>query len=368
MKIVGTIVEYNPLHNGHVHHINQIKEQSNADIIVAVLSSSFTMRGDLSLFDKFSKTKHALSNNIDLVVELPTALCIQKADIFALNAVLLLNQLNVDEIWIGSEQNDTALYEECYNKLKDKNEYIKEKMKDGLSYKEITNELFPLLSNDLLGYTYYKAIRDNNLNITLKTIKRINSNYLDKVPSSLTITSAMSIRHDLSLLETYTPSYVYNDKKLILNENKLFDFIKYKILSTSKTELKNIFFVDEGLENKLFEIKNFNTLDDFIKHLSSKRYTSTRIKRMLVYILLNITKAEMNSVLEYDLDFVRILGFSANGKNYLSSIKKNTTIYTNIKNNINLILDIELRVSKILDSIYNLDLLSKEQKAPLLKN
>jgi len=326
------------------------------------------MRGDLSLFDKFTKAKHALNNSVDLVVELPTVLCIQKADIFAKNSVLLLNQLNVSEIWIGSEQNDSSIYEECYNALKDKNEYIKAKMNEGLSYKEITNELFPLLSNDLLGYSYYKAIRDNNLSITLKTIKRIDSNYLDKEPSSPSIASAMSIRNDLSLLNNYTPSYVYDDKDLILDENKLFDFIKYKILSSNKENLKNLFFVDEGLENKLHDIKNFNSLDDFIKHLSTKRYTLTRIKRMLIYVLLNITKAEINSISASNLDFVRILGYSIKGKEYLSSIKKDTSIYTNIKNNINTILDIELKVSKLLDTIYNLDLLSKEQKAPLLKN
>lgn len=368
MKIVGVIVEYNPLHNGHVHHINKIKELANADLIIAVLSGSFTMRGDLSLFDKFTKAQQALQNNIDVIIELPATLCIQKADIFANNAVMLLNLLNVNEIWIGSEQNDTSIYEQCYKELKDKDEYIKNKLKEGLSYKEITNNLFPLLSNDLLGYSYYKAIKENNLNIELKTIQRINSNYLDKTPTSSNITSALSIRNDLTILKDYSPEYVYNNSDLILDENKLFDLLKYKILSSNVSDLKNIFFVDEGLENKLKEISSFYNLNDFIKHLTTKRYTSTRIKRMLIYVLLNITKNEMNEISSSNIDFVRILGYSSIGKKLLSSIKKQIKIYTNIKEGINKILDLEIRISKILDSVYNLDLLSKEQKAPLFKD
>lgn len=73
MKIVGTIVEFNPLHNGHCYFIQQVKQQSKADILVAVMSGSFTMRGELSVFDKFTKTKQALQAGIDLVIELPFA-------------------------------------------------------------------------------------------------------------------------------------------------------------------------------------------------------------------------------------------------------------------------------------------------------
>ena len=109
LKIVGLIVEYNPLHNGHIHHINEVKTKSNADLIVAVMSSSFTMRGDLSLFNKFEKTKQALTSGIDLVIELPLVYSIERADIFSDNAVKILNLLNVNEIWIGSENNDISL-------------------------------------------------------------------------------------------------------------------------------------------------------------------------------------------------------------------------------------------------------------------
>lgn len=367
MKVVGVIVEYNPLHNGHVYHINKIKELSNADIIIAVMSSSITMRGDLSLFNKFEKTRQALNNNIDIVIELPLALSMHKADIFGLNAVKLLSLAKVDEIWIGSEQNDTSIYEKAYEAFNNNVSIIEEKLKEGLSYKEITNNIYSLLSNDLLGYSYFKAIKDNNFDIQLKTIKRINSNYLDKNPTDSNISSALAIRNNIDTLNKYTPEYVYLNKDKIIDENKIFDFLKYKILSSKIESLKELFFVDEGLENKLKEIINFNDLNEFIKYLTTKRYTSTRIKRMLMYVLFNITKNDMNDALSEDINYIRVLGFSNNGKSYLSKIKKDINIYTNIKEGISKILDIELKVSKILDIIYSSNLLINEQKAPITK-
>lgn len=361
MKKVGLIVEYNPLHNGHIHHINEIKKNSNADILIAVMSSSFTMRGDLSIFDKYTKTKQALDSNLDLIIELPLVYAIERADIFALNAIKILNLFNVDEIWIGSENNNIDIYKSYYEESKlidNKNDY-------NTSYKIKSN--IDLKSNDILGYSYYKAIKDNNFNIELKTIKRIESNYLDIKPISNNITSALSIRNDLSLIDSYTPEFVYNDKDKILDESKLFPYLKYKILSSSPLELKDIFFVDEGLENVLKNIKNYNNLNDFINSLASKRYTKTRIKRMLIYILLNIKKIEINEIYKNDINFIRVLGFNEIGKDYLSKIKKDINVYTNIKNDINLALDIELKTSNLLDMIYNLDLFKKELKGPIIK-
>ncbi len=122
MKIVGIIVEYNPLHNGHIHHINKIKELAKPDCIIACMSSSLTMRGDLSLFNKFDKARQALEASVDIVLELPFVYSMQRADIFAKNAVLILNQFNVNEIWIGSEKNDPRMFEECYQAFIDKDD------------------------------------------------------------------------------------------------------------------------------------------------------------------------------------------------------------------------------------------------------
>ncbi len=362
MNIVGIIVEYNPLHNGHMYHFNKIKELENPDLIIAVMSSSVTNRGELSLFDKFKKTEQALNLGIDIVVELPLIYACQRADIFALKAVNILNSFKVNKIYIGSEENDIKLYEKAYKLLNEKNDIIKEYINQGLSYKEAISKIINLNPNDMLGYSYFKAIKENNYNIELKTIKRNSSSYDELTPSSDNITSAKAIRYNLKLLKDYTPSFVSKDINYILDNNKIFDYLKYIILTKSKDDLKNIFFVDEGLENKLYDIKNYNNLDEFINYLSTKRYTKTRIKRMLIYILFNISKDLATTALNENI--IRILGFNDNGKSYLNQIKKELNYYTNIKEGINNTLDIEFKASKIIGTIYNLDLQSKEQKAP----
>ena len=355
MKIVGIIVEYNPLHSGHAYHIEEIKRQAKPDLIIACMSSSITMRGDLSIFDKFNKTRQALHNSIDIVIELPMVYALERADIFSKNAVMLLNKLHVDEIWIGSEENNTLLYEKYYD------EFSVASPVNGESYKSASYKDMPFLSNDILGFGYYKAIRDNNYPILLKTIKRNSSNYLDKAPTDRVFASALAIRSNLSLINKYCPSYVSGP---ILDEEKLFPLLKYRILTSTPAELKEIFFVDEGIENKLSDIYSYNSFKGFTSYLTSKRYTSTRIKRMLMYILFNIKKDEINKILGEDIPYLRVLGYSQAGKEYLNKIKKEEVIYTNIKNGLHPSLDIEMRISRVLDQIYNLDLLLQEQKGP----
>ena len=356
MKTIGIISEYNPFHKGHLHHINEIKKE-NPDLIIGVISSSLTMRGDLSIINKFIKTKEALDAGIDIVIELPLAYAMQRADIFANNTVSILNLCNVNEIIIGSEENNIGLYEDIYLN----NECNIDKTK---SLKENSISLSNLDSNDTLGYFYYKTIKDNKFDIQLKTIKRIGGAYKDKSLDD-NIASASAIRANIDSFEKYVPPFVSCDKDYILDENKLFPLLKYKILSSTLSELNKIFFVDEGIEYKLKDIKDYDNLDDFISYLSNKKYTKTRMKRMLMYILFNISKDEMNNIV--NPNFLRVLGYSEKGKEYLKAIKKNVPIYTNIKEGINNILDIELKVSKVLDSIYNLDLFKNEQKGPILK-
>lgn len=358
MKITGVIAEYNPLHNGHVYHFNNI----NSDLKVLIMSSSFTMRGDLSIFDKFTKTKQALDLGYDLVIELPFVYSLERADIFSLNTVSFLNLCKINEIIIGSEENNINLYEKYYK------EFNKESLnnEDGKSMKQASVSLLPFKSNDILGFFYYKAIKDNNYDIELKTIKRIGNDYLDKDLNE-SYSSASSIRLNLDQIDKYVPDFVSIDKNKILDENNLYNYLKYQILNLSLDELKNIFMVDEGLENKLKSIYKYNNLNDYISSLVSKRYTETRIKRMLAYILFNIKKNDINEIYNNKIDFIRVLGYSDKGKKYLNEIKKDVNIYTNIKEGINKALDTELKISKILDSIYNLDLLKHEQGAPIDK-
>ena len=365
LKIVGTIVEYNPLHNGHVYAINKIKEESKADVIIAVMSGDFTMRGELSLFNKFEKTDYALKAGIDLIIELPFVYTVHNADNFAKYSVKLLNEAKVDEIWIGSEGNDSSIFEQYYQKWNnpENQKLIKDKLDQGLSYKAASSEIINLPSNDLLGFSYFKAIKELKLDIKLNTIQRIGTGYYDEAPNIYA--SAYAIRKNHSLIKDYCPSYLNISN--IRNEQLLFDYLKYRILSSSTMELKNIFLVDEGLENKLNSINNYQSYDDFVASLTNKRYTKSRIQRMLAYILFNIDKDTMQQILNDENTHIRVLGYSNKGLNYLRTIKKQTTIYTNIKNEYNQVLDITLKISKILDHIYNTNQAKLEAKRPIEK-
>lgn len=358
MKITGIIAEYNPLHNGHVYHFSNI----NSDLKILIISSSFTMRGDLSIFDKFTKTKQALDLGYDLVIELPFVYTLERADIYANNNIKFLNLCNINEILIGSEENNISLYEKYYK------EFMQDKinLSDGISYKVSSLNQLPFKSNDVLGFFYYKSIKDKKYNINLKTIKREGNDYLDSYLSNK-YSSAKSIRLNLSKMNEYCPSFVAKDKDKILDEAKLFKYLKYEILNKSTSELKEIFLVDEGLENKIKDVYKYDSLKEFISSLVSKRYTETRIKRMLDYILFNIKKKDINEIYEKDINFIRVLGFNNKGKEYLNSLKKNVNIYTNIKEGINDIFDIELKISKILDNIYDINLLKNEQSSPIIK-
>jgi len=358
LKITGIIAEYNPLHNGHVYHFSNI----NSDLKILIISSSFTMRGDLSIFDKFTKTKQALDLGYDLVIELPFVYTLERADIYANNNIKFLNLCKINEILIGSEENNISLYGKYYK------EFMQDKinLSDGISYKVSSLNQLPFKSNDILGFFYYKSIKDNKYNIDLKTIKREGNDYLDSLLSN-NYSSAKSIRLNLSKMNEYCPSFVAKDKDKILDEAKLFKYLKYEILNKSTSELKEIFLVDEGLENKIKDVYKYDSLKEFISSLVSKRYTETRIKRMLDYILFNIKKKDINEIYEKDINFIRVLGFNNKGKEYLNSLKKNVNIYTNIKEGINDIFDIELKISKILDNIYDINLLKNEQSSPIIK-
>lgn len=369
MKRIGIVVEYNPFHNGHIYHLNHINK-SKDDIVIAIMSSSLVNRGEISVFTKFDKTKIALEYGVDIVIELPSLYSINRADIFSNCAIDILHYIGIDELWFGSEMDDINIFDKYINIL-NTNEYnllLKENMKKGLSYKSACAKslekfnLPPLKSNDTLGLFYYKRIKEKNYNIEVHTIKRTDNDYLDKSTTG-SISSATSIRLAKDNIKPFVPPLTYEiyEKKGFIDNNKIFNYLKYQILSSDN--LDNILFVDEGIENSLKNIIKYDNLDDFLCNLTTKRYTTTRIKRTLLCVLFNIKKTD----LKLDIDFIRILGYSLNGKNYLSSIKKNINIYTNIKEGINNILDIEFKISKILDIIYKSNLLKDEQKGPILK-
>jgi predicted nucleotidyltransferase len=368
MKVIGIICEYNPFHNGHLYHLKRAKEIAEGGIVVAVLTGYFSMRGDISVINKFDKVKTAIDNGVNITIELPYLLGTQNADIFAFNAVKLLSQMGVNEIVAGSECNDINIIKEAVN-LENTISFqsdIKSYLDKGLSYRKsyslaMEKHNLNLSSNDMLNIKYLQAINRLNNDIKLTLIQRINNNYSDIELNETNIQSATAIR-GATEIENYVPEYINNifKEKGFYNLNKFTPILKHLLLTQN---LHETFQATEGIENS-FD-KDFTSIDNLIDILSNKRYTKSRIRRFITYILTQTTKDQMSSV--HDNIIVRVTGFNEIGQQYLNKIKKEVSYFTRLINNIDITFDKELTIAKIFTNVFNEDFIKIEQLLPYRK-
>ena len=338
-NVIGLIVEYNPFHNGHLHHIEEIDRLFEDNIKIAVMSGDFVQRGEPSLINKFEKTKIALSQGIDIVIELPAFYSTQSAEIFAKGSVNILNQLSCSHIVFGSESNDLDKLKKIatISLTKEFELSLKEFLAEGFSYptafsKALFNE--KLGSNDILALEYLKAIKTINSKIEACCVKREKTGYYDDEKDNFA--SATYIRkvlldtnekkeNKLNKIKNLVPEFSYK----ILEENfgvfsclsDFYDLIKYNIIK-NYSELKNIQDLEIGLENRLYKyaIENLS-FEDFFNEILTKRITISRLQRILLHSLFNLTE-NITEKVKNKVPFVKILGFSVRGQEYLKYLKK----------------------------------------------
>jgi len=376
MKTVGIIVEYNPLHNGHLYHINEVKRLSQCDVLVCVMSSSFTQRGEPAIIDKFARTKFALANGIDLVIELPFVFAVQNADIFALTSVGILDKIGVDEIYFGSEINSIEELTKLGDIMssEDYNTLVKEFSKKGFSYPTASDmamkDLYPNPSfdqpNNILGIQYILAGKQLHSSIQFHTIKRVSTNYFDELQEGVSIQSATAIRklilegHDIQAYVPNVVSEAFKTRKAISYE-EFYLSLNTILKRTTTKQLSALFHMNEGLENRIMNIKDFMSIEDFMKQLITKRYTYSNLQRTMAYILCNVQKTDIPS---FDIPYIRVLGMNEQGRSYLNEIKHDVDVplYTKIKEGLHPYLDIELRVSKVYSIASDIDTYQEDYK------
>ena len=283
METIGIIAEYNPFHNGHLYHLNTIKEKYPDATIVLVMNGNFTERGDVSLINKWKKTKIALDLGIDLVVELPYPFATQSADFFSYGAITLLEKLKVDKLVFGSESNnieDLKLIAKTQIENDEFEKLVKIYSKMGKNYptalscalEDLTGKKIET-PNDLLGISYIKTIIENNYKIKPETIKRTNDYHSTELDNS--ISSATSIREALKNNQDISNQVPEETKKELNNLHFIddyFNILKYKIITEKDLSIYQT--VDEGIDNLLKkEITNSNSYDELIKKIKSKIYT-----------------------------------------------------------------------------------------------
>lgn len=402
MNACGLIVEYNPFHNGHAYHINQAKQESDADCIIAVMSGSFLQRGEPAIMDKFHRAKAALSAGIDILVELPYVYAVQSSDLFAHGSVMTLNELGVTSICFGSESGDIHPFIQAYASYQTNKHTYKDKLKqalqEGRSFPDasklaydsiglVQNEIDLSMPNNILGFSYVRTIIENNLPINPITIKRKNAEYHDTEING-SIASATSIRrqlfeNQLSLSEleyTMPPStsrelVTYEKKASTLHQwESYFPMLQYRVMTMTHDELSQVHGIVEGLEYRIKQTaKEASSFYNWVERIKTKRYTWTRIQRIFVHLLTN-TKKETISTLtsSSSVPYIRLLGMTAKGQAYLNQRKKelNVPLYQKLSRNLHPMLEVEERATyayySILPTANRYALIKQELKGPII--
>ncbi|WP_042456135.1 nucleotidyltransferase [Neobacillus dielmonensis] len=351
MKAVGVIVEYNPFHNGHAYHLQASKQAANADIVIAVMSGNFLQRGEPALVSKWQRTRMALLNGADLVFELPYRFAVQKAETFACGAVSLIGAAGCDYLCFGSESGDLSSFYRTIDYLNGHqehfNRYIKQAINTGVSYPKAASLAFHQLAdsdtyidlslpNNILGFHYIKAIREQNSQVKPLTIPRKNAGYHDIDFSSANIASATSIRkaifenqYDSSRIKQYMPTATlqlldeyYVNYGLLHHWETYWPYLQYRLVHSSQLELNEIYEAEEGLENRLKATALVSdSFQEFMQKIKTKRYTWTRLQRLCVHILTNTKKAEVWGLSD-TASYLRLLGMTPAGRDYLNKQKK----------------------------------------------
>lgn len=387
-RVIGVIAEYNPFHNGHYYHLQATKEITGADYCVAVISGNFTQRGDTSIVNKWAKTYMAICGGADLVIELPTVYSISSAENFANGAIKILDNLKVvDAVSFGAEANDLATLNNIANVLYEEpkayTNILAHELKKGISYPSARENALMMYLNDIKRYAntlnspnnilaieYLKALKVQKSKLEPIMIKRKKVYYNDNkiVDDFASATAIRKLLQDgeYTNLRKVIPRSSYTiigqearKGSIVLSLEKYEKEIIYTLRRMKVEDIANLPDVSEGLQ---FAIKNAanesNTLKDLISNIKSKRYTQTRIQRILLYALLGIDKKLMDNSKKV-VPYVRVLGFTQKGKSLLSEIAR-TNPKLNIITSLKKYMDQNQNKNKILAEMLEKDIFATD--------
>lgn len=327
MKIGGIIAEYNPFHNGHKYQIEQFRKQYDITHVVVVMSGNFVQRGDISIIDKFKRSKIAIENGADLIVELPVSYALSSAELFATGGVSILNNLGcVDMISFGSTSNIETLKKVAIlsEDIRNSNELL-DLLKSGMTFPMALSKLMEEYSNilaepnNILGLEYIRALNRLNSNIEPSTIIRKNVQHNSNVAID-NFASASYIRELIYKNQDFN-KYVpfWNDDFSIASLKSLERVILYKLRTSNVDDIRNTFDVSQGLEYKILQSsRKATSLDSLLFEIKSKRYTLSRIRRIILNLILGISKYDTS----INPPYARVLAMNQNGIEILSKAKK----------------------------------------------
>ena len=354
MKVLGLITEYNPFHNGHLYHLERSKEVTGCDAVVCVMSGNFIQRGLPALINKWARTEMALSNGVDLVIELPVYYAVSSAEFFAYGSIKILDSFGiVSSICFGSENGDIEPLSAVANVLVNQPESFREKLVDYLSkglsfpsarslalqssFKESRSNLADQIEsiinqpNNILGIEYLKALNKLKSHIAPYTIERHKAGY-NSISQHDNIASATAIRdmlkeNNIKSIQQVVPKSAFEilDREIEEGRGPIFlnafdTSVISEIRKSSPENLRAITDVSEGMENRIKKAGQISgTLEELLANIKTKRYTLTRLQRILIHLLLGLTQQTMQSFnIEGGPLYARVLGFSSKGRELLT--------------------------------------------------
>lgn len=334
MKVAGIICEYNPFHKGHEYLLKALRCEG-FDAVVAVMSGSFTQRGEVAMLSKFERTKQALMGGADLVIELPVPYAVATAERFAYGGCEILKALGcVDAVFFGSECGDSEKIITAAKATQDERVLVclKEYMNEGEYYpsaleKAVRNiygdEIAKILSspNNTLGVEYAKQLLTSSIEI--RTVERIGESH-DSQKADSDFASASFIRNLVRNGESVSKflpiSTDFSNPALTKYGERA---ILMKLRSMSPEEIEKLPDANEGLHNRIYEaIRQESTVEGILARVKTKRYTMARLRRILMCALLGITKDIQNLPVSY----IRVLGFSSQGELLLREAKQKASL------------------------------------------
>ncbi len=347
MEVIGIIAEYNPFHNGHAFMIEELRRIFPGSAILALMSGSFTQRGEAAMADKWQRGKSAIRGGCDLVLELPFAYAVRSAQDFARGAVLLLDRLGiVDVIAFGAECNDLEKMKRIAEAMdaSETQRSLRRFVTEGASYAAaLTSALSSLLGveeeflkqpNTILSMEYLRALRLTRSSLRPFPIQRQGAAH-HQMGLHGNIASASAIRQELchpswnALKKVLPPCTLQSLKKM--NSFPRTELLFRPVLAALRTGnlegLCGIYGVNEGLEHRLLlSAAKSSSWEDLVDGAASKRYPKSRIRRLLIHLIAGFNREEAAEFDGQGPQYARILAFNDRGRMLLRRIKRESSL------------------------------------------
>ena len=334
MKIVGILCEYNPLHLGHAKQISCIRSSGCGDTaVVCLMSGNFVQRGHPAVFDKMIRAEAALQAGADLVLELPVQYCLSSAEGFAAGAVSILGTF-CDEMSFGAEHPDAAALMAAASALLSGEfpAHLRRHLGEGLSFPAARARALADMGapaelvaspNDILAVEYCKAILAQGSAMRPAPIRREGSYHdAEADPENPSATALRALIENGKNFRPYVPTDCF--EKAPIHTLKLGErAVLSRLRTMTDAQFEQLPYGSEGLWRKLMhECRRQNTLEDILTAVKSKRYTRTRLDRMVMCAYLGLTKEDLAAPAPY----ARVLGFTKRGQQILHLAKERTTL------------------------------------------